>query len=91
MILKSLKREYFGEKGKLQTGHELEIELVVSLDERIGGKYLHCQVWDDGKKIEFMGSGEWWQGTPEVVAANRKKYDKRRKSASDRETKTGGQ
>jgi hypothetical protein len=76
--VKWLKREYLDEKGRERIGHVVEVELSVDPNLEIGGKHARFQVWDDGKKIQTMGSSEWWHGTPEVVAKNQKDYAKKR-------------
>jgi hypothetical protein len=75
--VKTLKREYLGEDGKIRTGHEVKLELVANLKEEIGGWRFSFQVWDGGKEIETQGGSEWWQGDPATVGANKKKYDHR--------------
>lgn len=63
--------------GQERIGHQFDIEFAVKLDEKIGGKRLYFQVWDEGKQILSCGGNEWWHGEPNVVSANKRKYDKR--------------
>jgi hypothetical protein len=76
--VKWLKREYLDEKGRERIGHVVEVELSIDPNLDIGGKHARFQVWDDGKKIQTMGSSECWYGTPEVVAKNQKDFAKKR-------------
>jgi hypothetical protein len=78
VCIKSLERRYLNSGGQEKIGHEFEIELAVTLDEEIGGRRLYCQVWDEGKQILVWGGNEWWHGEPNVVSANKRKYDKRK-------------
>ncbi len=77
--IKFLKREYIDRNTHPATGHEVEIELVASLDEKVGGKTCSFQVWDNGSRIQTQGGHEWWFGDPDTVTANQKKYDRRKK------------
>ena len=62
----------------MKTGHEVEVELVASLDEeKAGGAGFFFQVMDEGQKVCRVGSNEWWAGEPPTVKANQLKYDKR--------------
>ena len=76
--IRSMERTYMDDHQKIQIGHQFDIELAASLNEEIGGKRLYFQVWDSGKHIQGRGSNEWWHGTPETVASNKAKYDKRK-------------
>lgn len=78
VCIKSLERKYLNSSGKAKTGHEFDIEFAVTLDEEIGGRRLYCQVWDEGNQILVWGGNEWWHGEPNVVSANKRKYDKRK-------------
>jgi hypothetical protein len=61
VCIKSLERRYLNSGGREKTGHDFEIELAITLDEKTGGKRLYCQVWDDGKQVQVWGSNEWGQ------------------------------
>ncbi len=76
--IKSLERQYLDADHTLQTGHQFDIEFAVKQDEEIGGKRIYFQVWNHGKQIESLGSNEWWHGSPGEIAANKRKYDKRK-------------
>jgi hypothetical protein len=74
VCVKSLKREYLDSSGKMKTGYDVEIELSADLHNAVGGKRISFQVWDGGKKINFIGGNEWWQGDEETVKRNKKIY-----------------
>lgn len=75
--IKFMRREYLDGTNQLKHGHEVKIEMVVSLRQRIGGARYRFQVWDGGKQLQWMGGNEWWQGTETAVLTNQRKYDKR--------------
>jgi len=77
VCIKSLERKYLNSNGREGIGHEFDIEFAVKLDGKIGGKRLYSQVWDEGKQILSCGGNEWWHGEPNVVSANKRKYDRR--------------
>jgi hypothetical protein len=75
--IRSCPRPYLAANGQMRTGHDLEIELTVSLDTKIGGSRYGFQVADGGAMVLPRGSNEWWQGEPDTVAANKAQYDQR--------------
>lgn len=77
--IRTLERSYFADAtGRRQIGHDIRLELLVTPDQDIGGSRLWFRAWAAGQHVATHGSNEWWSGEPDVVAANRKKYDRRR-------------
>jgi hypothetical protein len=64
VCIKSLERRYLNPGGKERIGHEFDIELAVKPGEKIGGKRLRFQVWNNGKQVQLVGANEWWHGEP---------------------------